>query len=212
MKTILIAAMTLCGRISPAGLAGPEDRRFLEEMRAASQAGVVGAGTLRAEDVEMRGPGGRLPEGRIRVLVSASGRLPVEGRKIFQFGPPPLIFTGERGAKKLRGLVGNPAELVVVPENDGILSLVAAWDDLAGRGVEQLLVEGGAGLNYQALSQGVVDELLVTVTPQISGDRAATSLVEGPLPLGLPFLALNLLACRPGAAGELFCRYQVLKR
>lgn len=203
--------MTLCGRISPAGLASPEDRRLLEEMRDGSQAGLIGAGTLRAENVEMRGVGGHLPKGRIRALISASGRLPVVDREIFQTGPPPLIFTGARGAGVLGGLVENLAELVVIPEEDGILSLAAAWEHLARRGVEVLLVEGGAGLNYQALRQGLVDELLITITPQLSGDRAATSLVTGPHPLGGPFLSLELLSCRSTGGGELFCRYRVVK-
>ncbi|HET98631.1 MAG TPA: RibD family protein [Desulfurivibrio alkaliphilus] len=211
MKTLLIAAMTLCGRISPAGLGSPEDRRFLEEMRAKSQAGVMGAGTLRAEDVEMRGPQGQWPIGRIRALVSASGRVPATGRKIFQTGPPPLIFTGERGAKHLKELSAIHAELVIIPEKDGVLSLAAAWDFLAGRGVKQLLVEGGAGLNYQALRQGLVDELLVTITPKLSGDRSAATLVSGPQPLGTPFLDLELLNCRPTTGGELFCHYRVVK-
>jgi len=33
MKVILIAAITLCGRISPATMGSPEDRRLLERMR-----------------------------------------------------------------------------------------------------------------------------------------------------------------------------------
>ncbi|MFH7319486.1 RibD family protein [Desulfurivibrio sp. D14AmB] len=211
MKTLLIAAMTLCGRISPAGLGSPEDRKFLEEMRGKSQAGVMGAGTLRAEDVEMRGPRGQLPTGRIRALITASGRPPVSRRKIFHTGPPPLIFTGARGAENLKELSDINAEIIIIPEKDGVLSLAVAWDILAGRGVEQLLVEGGAGLNYQALSQGLVDELLITITPKLSGDRSATTLAGGPQPLGTPFLDLELLNCRPTAGGELFCHYRVLK-
>lgn len=211
MKTSLIAAVTLCGRIGPLSPGSPEDRRFLENMRRESQAGVIGAGTLRQGEVEMRGPGGVWPAGRLRVLVSASGDLP-EQRKIFHQGPPPLIITGPDGGRRLQQTLAAKAELLVVPQHDGELALAAAWAQLAARGVKHLLVEGGGALNYQVLRQGLADELLLTITPRLHGQRGAPALADGPAPLALPFLELDLLDHQLGGSGELFCRYRIRNR
>lgn len=210
MKVSLIAAMTLCGRISPGSMGSAEDRAWLEEMRAATDASLLGAGTIREGEAEMRGPQGVLPEGRIRAVISASGLLPWDERRLFRHGPAPLVFTGEEAAAGLQAKAGERAEIIALPRlTDGSLSLAAALAHLAGRGVRHLLLEGGARLNFQALAQGVVDELLVTITPKLSGDCRAASLADGDHPLAAPFLDLTLLSCRPTADGELFCRYQL---
>lgn len=211
MRVSLIAVMTLCGRISPGTMGSRQDRRFLEETRLTTDASLLGAGTLRQGDAEMRGPGGILPENRIRAIVSASGRLPFADRKIFQTGPRPLIFTAADRAESLAEEAGKLAEVVALTREKGFLSLSGACRELAARGVGKLLLEGGGTLNFHALQQGVVDELLVTVTPRLSGDRGAVSLVDGESPLGSPFLDLQLLSCRPTMDGELFCRYRVCK-
>ncbi|WP_157861406.1 RibD family protein [Desulfurivibrio alkaliphilus] len=211
MRVSLIAAMTLCGRISPATMGSRQDRRFLEESRQATDASLLGAGTLREGDAEMRGPGGILPENRIRAIISASGRLPLEQRKIFQIGPRPLIFTAAERAKSLADQAGQRAEVIALPAKDGFLDLAAACRKLARRGVKELLLEGGGTLNFHALRQRIVDELLVTIAPKLSGHRAAISLADGAEPLGDPFLDLQLLSCHPTLNGELFCRYRVNK-
>lgn len=211
MKVSLIAAMTLCGRISPGSMGSAEDRAWLEEMRAATDASLLGAATLREGEAEMRGPQGVLPLQRIRAVITASGELPWE-RRLFCHHPRPLIFTGEETAAKLQKKAGERAEVIALPKvADGALSLASALEHLAGRGVRHLLLEGGGRLNFLALAQGVVDELLVTITPKLSGNRHVTTLADGDQPLGDPFLDLSLLSCRRAASGELFCHYRVRK-
>lgn len=211
MRVSMMAVMTLCGRISPGTMGSPQDRRFLEEMRAATEASLLGAATLREGEAEMRGPDGVLSTTRVRALVSASGRLPLATRKIFRIGPPPLIFTGRERAASLAAEAGSRAEVIGLPVQEGGVDLAAACEHLAGRGVNHLLLEGGGKLNYQALRQGVVDELLVTIAPKLSGDHRASSLLAGHGPLGQPFLDLELISCRPATTGELFCRYRVVR-
>ena len=50
-------------------------------------------------------------------------------------------------------------------------------------GVEKLLLEGGGTLNWSMLSQGLVDEIYVAISPMIFGGDKATTLVGG---LGFP--------------------------
>ena len=209
MRVSIIVAMTLCGRISPGGMSSVLDRQFLEAQRAATDASLLGAGTLREGDAQMRGPGGSVPPRRLRSVITASGDLPVEERTLFREGPRPLLFTSIAAAPGLRQRLGDRAEVVVLPAIGPALSLSHLVVELASRGARSLLVEGGAHLNYHALHQGVVDEVLVTITPKLSGEIGARTLADGPAPLGAPFLDLTLLACEQATTGELFCRYQV---
>ncbi|MEW6593433.1 MAG: RibD family protein [Thermodesulfobacteriota bacterium] len=209
MRVSIIVATTLCGRIAPGGMSSTLDRRFLEAQRAGTDASLLGAGTLREGDAQMRGPGGDLPPRRLRSVISASGNLPLEDRALFREGPPPLLFTSQAAAPALIRRLAGRAEVIALPAIEGLLSLRHLVDELSARGARTLLVEGGAHLNYAALQQGVVDEVLVTITPKLSGQAGAASLADGPAPLGSPFLDLTLLACEQAATGELFCRYRV---
>jgi 2,5-diamino-6-(ribosylamino)-4(3H)-pyrimidinone 5'-phosphate reductase len=98
-----------------------------------------------------------------------------------------------------------------LPEGTHGLSIDAAISDLGRMGAKTVLIEGGAKLNYSALSEGVVDEILLTIAPKLSGEEGAASLADGPERLGKPFLPLELLDCRPASTGEIFLRYKVKK-
>jgi 5-amino-6-(5-phosphoribosylamino)uracil reductase len=50
--------------------------------------------------------------------------------------------------------------------------------DLAGRGVERLMVEGGAMVHTQFLTEDIVDELQLTVAPVFVGDSEAPRFVR----------------------------------
>lgn len=212
MKVFLIGAITVCGRIGPAGMGSGADRRLLERMRAETGAGLMGAGTLRVENPEMRGPAGRLPAGRIRAIITNSGEIKPFGKKLFAAGPPPVVFTGAEQASALARQLGDRAEVLVLPPAPGGLSLAAAIEKFAELGAESVLIEGGGRLNYAAFKQEIVDELCLTVTPLLSGDRTAVSLADGPAALGDPFLRLDLLSCSPAETGELFLRYAIRRR
>lgn len=206
-KVIMIAAMTLCGRISPAPLGSAVDRRFLEAVRDKTDASLMGGNTLRHGDPEMRGS--VCGRHRLRALITMSGDIPVAGKKIFAHQPGPLVFCAADHYGDLSERLRGRAEAVVLPPFAGGLSLAAAIRELERRGARSILLEGGARLNYSALRERVVDEIMVTVTPLLSGGEKAPTLVEGPEPLGSPFLALELLSCRQDAGGEIFTHYRV---
>jgi len=187
-----------------------DDRRHLEAMRAATGASLIGAETLRSQDPEILGPAGTLIKDRIRAVITQSGRIPVTGKRFFERRPLPLVFTGQEGGKALQQKLAGRAKLVVLPSGPaGGLSMSAVVREFAKLGVESILIEGGGRLNYAALQQGVVDEIALTIAPCLSGDHQAASLVDGPEPLAEPFLALEMISCRPVATGEIFVNYRV---
>lgn len=211
MRVCMIAASTICGRISPGTMGSSEDRSLLERLRMDTDASLLGAATLREGDPEMRGPDGALIPERLRAVISRSGNVPVLNKKLFSLGPKPIVFTGAEQREALCLSLGARAEVVALPTAEQGVSIVAALGELRRRGAQSVLIEGGGRLNYTCLAQGVVDEIFLTITPYVSGDRHAASLADGPEPLGTPFIGLDLLSCERSGSGELFCRYKIQK-
>ncbi len=185
------------------------DRRRLEETRDKTQASIMGANTLRIENPEMRGTNSTLAPDRIRAIISRSGLIPVTDKKLFNHGPKPVVFTAEDNIFRLQGKLKGKAQVVSLPEGPHGLSLQAALDFFADRGVESVLIEGGSQLNYAALAEGVVDEILLTIMPFVSGEHGTSAFADGPKHLGDPFLELELLSSEPVLSGELFLHYRV---
>lgn len=82
--------------------------------------------------------------------------------------------------------------------------LAWALERLAARGCERVLLEGGGRLIHDALAEGVLDELNITLCPLVLGG-SAPSLVDGPqLPEGLRELDLVDMAV---ISNEVVLRY-----
>ncbi len=45
--------------------------------------------------------------------------------------------------------------------------------------IKRILLEGGGTINWEFINQGLIDEIIITVTPFLVGGKDATSLVEG---------------------------------
>ena len=206
----MIGAATICGRIGPLVVGSAEDRKLLLNMRDRTDASLMGAETVRVGDPEMRGSGEVVPVNRVRAIISMSGNLPVQKKKLFKDGPKPVIFTSVPGKEKLEPDVGEYAKVIILPTTGDRLSIQAAINELKKLGVDSLLIEGGGLLNYSCLRDGIVDEIYLTVTPKVSGDRNAAALVDGPGPLTGSLLGLKLVSCDVSSTGELFAKYKVI--
>lgn len=182
---LLSAAVSVDGYLDDTGphrliLSGPADLDRVDGVRAASDAILVGAGTIRRDDPRLliRDPGrraGRSAAGRpadpVRVTLTATGDLD-PGRRFFTTGDPPrLVYAPQRVAA---GLAGRLAGVATVVSAGGLPAILR---DLAGRGVRQLLVEGGGTVLTGFLRAGLGDELQLYVAPFLVGDPAAPRLV-----------------------------------
>jgi 2,5-diamino-6-(ribosylamino)-4(3H)-pyrimidinone 5'-phosphate reductase len=92
---------------------------------------------------------------------------------------------------------------------DSRVNLVQALRLLKQEGVQRLMVEGGATLNFELLSLRLVDEITVFVAPMIFGGDNAPTLAAG---LGLTTEAaipLQLVNADPWDDGGVLLHYQV---
>lgn len=200
-----VDARTTLGGSSRA-LGGPADLALLLELRTIADAVLVGGATVRAEgyarlvgapDRRERRRRGGLAEDPPAVLVSRSMDLPWDAGLFAAPEQPVLVYTGRETPPP--PAVSAPVEVVRLPEP----TLAAALADLRRRGVSFLLCEGGPSLNGALLAAGLVDELFLTVSPVLTGDDAARTIVNGALPGPLD-LELRWV-CE--ADGELYLRY-----
>ncbi len=208
VRVTLSAAATVCGRIGPMPVASQRDRERLLSLRCAHDASIIGAATLRRDDPRL--VCGR--SGRLRCVVTGSGRIPVEGKGFFSVGDTPVVFTSLEAEARLAQRLDGVATVVGIPWVDKWLRWDRILEWLEAAGVGSLLLEGGGRLNHSALSQGVIDVLEITLAPRISGDLGAPLLFSGEGPVGGPFVELELERCSVADGGELFLRYSIRSR
>jgi riboflavin biosynthesis pyrimidine reductase len=172
-----------------AGLSSPADRALFHALRGQVDAVLAGTGTLRSERYRrlIRQPERReerrargLQADPVAVVLSRSGDLP-DIELLTDPEQPRAVFTGDDA---------DPASALRRVRRE--------------HGVRSLLCEGGPTLLGALLAAGLVDELFLTIAPQITGEPEAIRIVEGdalPAPLrARPVWVLH-------ARGELFLRY-----
>lgn len=196
---LLSAAVSLDGYLDDAGperllLSGAEDFDEVDQLRAECDAILVGAGTVRADNPRLRvrathrssarTAAGR-PEHPIRVVVSGGGELSPLANVW-----PAVVYTTAGAADRLRAELGDRAEVVALGSH---LELTALLEDLAGRGVARLLVEGGGQIHSQFIAASAFDELRLAIAPIIVGDVRAPQFLR---PSRYPTERLRLVATR----------------
>jgi riboflavin biosynthesis pyrimidine reductase len=182
----------------------PADRFIMGLLRASADAVMVGAGTL--NDVSAKGlwtpeyvyPAAKRlyaeyrvnalhrPEYPLLVIVSGSGQLELD-RAIFRTPPMrAVVITTSAGSDELtrRGAATlGSVEVHALNSSSGSIAPQAILQLLQSQfGIKTLLHEGGPTLFGQFLAADAVDELFLTLSPQIagrSGDVARLAIVQG---------------------------------
>jgi riboflavin-specific deaminase-like protein len=208
-------ATTADGRAALDGRSGAigddGDMEVFRRLRTQVDALLVGTHTLK---VERYGPAVKQPELRaareaiglapqpLLATVSRSGELPLE---IPLFADPHarvVVFTTPRAPEP-----DCAADVRLVRLDPAELTLTSALRSLrADHGVRSLLCEGGPTLMGALLREQLVDELFLTLAPQLAGGGTAPTLSSGP---GLPEAAALELVWALERAGSLYLRYAV---
>jgi riboflavin biosynthesis pyrimidine reductase/pyrimidine deaminase RibD-like protein len=142
-------------------LSGPDDLERVDAERAGVDAILVGAGTVRADDP--------------RLLVRSPERRAERTARRQPCSPLRVVLTRTPLDPAARVLTEPGAETVTVSGPPG-----AVLDELAGRGVVRLMVEGGAEVLREFLAAGAVDELQLVVAPRLVGDGPRFTGAPGP--------------------------------
>jgi len=189
---VLKTAMSLDGRAaatdgSSRWITGPEARADAHELRADSQAVVVGAGTALADSPALTARDVVAPVERqpLRVLLDARGRVPATGPLFDSTLAPTLVVTTERadpGTVDAWRAAGAKVETVAAA--GGGVDLIATLALLGSHGLLQAMVEGGPTLHGALLAAELVDRMVAYIAPTALG-RDARPALDGPGPATL---------------------------
>jgi diaminohydroxyphosphoribosylaminopyrimidine deaminase / 5-amino-6-(5-phosphoribosylamino)uracil reductase len=172
-------AMSLDGRIATrAGesrwISGAASRAFVHEVRAASDAILVGIGTVLRDDPQLtaRGvsPGSRQPA---RIVLDSTLRIPPDARVLNRDRVPVLVATTSRARPDARrALEARGVEVIVADGPGGRVDIGLVCNELGRRGMMSLLVEGGGVVHGAFVDARAVDRFLIFMAPLIVGGPA----------------------------------------
>jgi len=205
----LKSAMTLDGKIAPpaeselnrvAGIpvggwiTSEAGRAHVQQQRHASDAILVGIGTILADDPLLTDRSG-LPRRRplLRVILDSRLRLPLESRVVQSAARETarkndvLVFYSSADARNKSELEASGIRVEHLPSApDGRPDIHAVLRRLGELEITSVMIEGGATVNATALASGIVDKVFLYYAPKILG--AADSV---PFAVGTSFRQLH---------------------
>lgn len=190
-------AMSLDGRTAMASgesqwITGPEARSAVQRLRAQSSVVLTGADTVladharltvRPDELSLNAELTALAMTRppLRVLVDGRLRVPLDA-PFFQAGPALVATCAAASARERYQDEGH--DLLALASGSGHVDLSKLLTELAGRGVNEVLVEAGPRLAGAFTRLGLVDELQIFIAGKLMGSHAR------PL-LELPFAQMS---------------------
>ena len=203
---VMKAAMSLDGKIATRTgesqwITGPAARERVHQLRSALSGIMVGVQTVITDDPQLtsRIPGGKNP---LRIIVDSTLLIPLEAKVLQnQELAKTIIATTERADRNKAALLEAAGiELLTVPAKDGRTDLKVLMRALGERGIDSILLEGGATLNFSALQANIVDKVQVYIAPKLIGGETAKTPVggEGIEKLSQAFGVLDLKASSVG--------------
>ncbi|WP_095159375.1 bifunctional diaminohydroxyphosphoribosylaminopyrimidine deaminase/5-amino-6-(5-phosphoribosylamino)uracil reductase RibD [Pseudomonas sp. Irchel 3E13] len=184
-------AMSLDGRTAMASgesqwITGPAARSAVQRLRARSSVVLSSASSVLADNARMTVRGAELgldtdtaalalSRPPLRVLIDGRLRLPLDA-PFYQAGPALVVTAAEDDPR----YAANGQELLRLPGADGQVDLRQLLVELAGRGVNEVLVEAGPGLAGAFAQLGLVDEYQLFIAGKFLGSNARP-LLDWPL-------------------------------
>jgi riboflavin biosynthesis pyrimidine reductase len=161
-------ATAIAGRSG--GLGGDADQKLFRVLRTLADVVLVAAGTVRGERYG--------PSAVPLAIVTRSCQLDLDS-PLFTCAPTtPLVFTVTDAPPDRRKQASRVADVIIAGEHD--VDLRRVLSELGFRGHRAVLAEGGPTLNAQLAAADLIDELCLTISPQlVSGD--ARRILAGPL-------------------------------
>jgi len=173
----------LAGR-RPAVISGEAARERIFQIRAASDAILVGIGTVLSDDPQLtcRLPG-MFERSPVRVVLDENLRLPLATSVVATVRETPTwVFTSHRPSAVAEEILQQKGcKVFRVDEDNGRLDLNQTMKKLAEQGITRCLVEGGPTVASSLVTANLVDEAILVRSDKIIGDTGINPLEGMPL-------------------------------
>ena len=181
---ILKTAMTADGKTATRTgeskwITGAESLANVHRTRKRVAAILCGIGTVLADD-PMLNCRAENPSHPVRVVCDSKLRIPLTSQLIRTAREiPVLVAACIPNEEKQHALEQAGAKVLMLPEENGHVSLKALFQELGAMHLDSVLLEGGAELHEAALRAEIVQEVQVYIAPKIFGGTAAKPAVGG---------------------------------
>jgi diaminohydroxyphosphoribosylaminopyrimidine deaminase / 5-amino-6-(5-phosphoribosylamino)uracil reductase len=145
-------------------------RLDVQHWRARSCAILTGIGTILSDNPSMTVRDISTDRQPLKVVVDSTLQTPIDA-KILQGGNVLIAFAID-AHNRADALFEAGAELLCIPNNVSKVCLKTLLRHLASQQINEVLVEGGEGLNGALLMAGLIDELLIYYAPKLMGSAA----------------------------------------
>ncbi|MDK2939675.1 MAG: 2,5-diamino-6-(ribosylamino)-4(3H)-pyrimidinone 5-phosphate reductase [Methanolobus sp.] len=189
--TFINSAMSADGKISTkerkqVRISGQIDFNRMDQLRAGSDAVMVGIGTVLADDPSLTVKSAELKKERIaagkdenpaRIIVDSKARTPIDADIFIKGEGKRIIIVSESAPSDKVALLKEKAMIIVAGKES--VDLKQAVSELKTQGIDRLMIEGGATLNWGMISNGLVDEIYTFVGNLIIGGKTAPTFTDG---------------------------------
>ena len=180
------AAQSLDGKIATSTgdsqwITEKKSRVFSHELRASSDAILVGVNTILRDDPRLDTRLASIQRYPVKIVLDSFLRTPSSARLFSKTSRDRvLLVTTQRAAQKQWTRLERKAEVLLVPEKKkGFIDWKFLLKELGERGIVNLLVEGGGEVIGSAIREKIVHEMVVFVAPKIIGGKSSVSSVGG---------------------------------
>jgi len=184
LYVILNAAMSIDGKISTrkndSAISSKLDLVRVHKLRSTVDGLMIGISTVLEDDpmlnVRYSTTGKKNPT---RIIIDSKARIPLNSRIIESSNKiqTNIAVTHDTSSRKIKEIQKKGAQVLVY--GNGKVNLRNLFQQLEKMGLKKIIVEGGGEINWSVLKLGLVDELVVTISPVVIGGRDAITLVEG---------------------------------
>jgi 2,5-diamino-6-(ribosylamino)-4(3H)-pyrimidinone 5'-phosphate reductase len=179
---ILSAAVTIDGKIATrtgdSKLSSKRDKIRVHKLRSKVDAILVGINTVLLDDpiLTVRYAKGKNP---VRVVLDSRGTISSKSRILKTCSKIPTIIAVSKNAtrKNIKRLNKYPIEIFI--SGDKKTNVKKLLKFLLRKKIKRILLEGGGTVNWEFINQGLIDEMIISITPFLVGGKDSISLVEG---------------------------------
>lgn len=181
---ILKVASTLDGKIATSDgeskwITGERARQFVHHLRNQVDAVLVGIGTIFRDNpfLTARIRGGRDP---IKVILDSRLRIP-EDSNVIKINPEKtIIATTEFASKdKMNKIKEKGVKILTIKSKDGRVDLKELLSELGRMDIMTLLVEGGSRINGTFFDEGLIDKIIIFISPKLIGNDQPYGIFNG---------------------------------